>query len=419
MTSPRREQLAQAPRDCHGTGNLPWEEACRLAGDLPEVLPTVDVALAGALGATLAAPLSALVSVPGCDVSAMDGYAVAGDGPWTVVGRVLAGAAPSADSLNAGECLEVATGAPVPSGSEAVLPYEEASRDHDVVRGQAGAPGRHIRREGEACPAGTTLVPRGRLVTPVVTGLAASVGHDTLAVIRPPRVRAVLTGDEVVGRGLPGPGRVRDAVGPMLPGIVADAGGRLVEMQAVSDEPDRLADLLREDDTDVVAVCGASSAGPADHLHTILARLGAKVLVPGVACRPGHPQSLARMTDGRWVVGLPGNPFAALAGALTLLAPLLAKCAGRGPVRNPSARIEGEVRPHPTDTRLVAVAWSGSSARPVGHDRPAALWGAAIADALAVVPPGWAGGPVELLPLPTGHPQHSSHDADGGFSPRQ
>ena len=65
------------------------------------------------------------------------------------------------------------------------------------------------------------------------------------------------------------------------------------------------------------------------------------------------------MPGGRWVVGLPGNPFAALAGALTLLDPLLAKCAGRGPARNPSARIEGEVRPHATDTRLVAVAWSG------------------------------------------------------------
>jgi molybdopterin molybdotransferase len=361
---------------------------------------TVDVPLAEALGATLAAPLPALVSVPGCDVAAMDGYAVTGPGPWTVVGQMLAGAEPPADSTRDGECLEVATGAPVPARADAVLPYEEACRDGDVVSGPVGAAGRHLRRRGEVCAAGTTLVPAGRRVTPSVLGLAAGVGHDTLAVTAPPRVHVVVTGDEVVGHGLPGPGRVRDAVGPMLPGLVESAGGTLVSTQAVADDPDQLVDALCSGKTDVVAVCGASSVGPADHLTTVLSRLGAETLVRGVACRPGHPQSLARLPRGRWVVGLPGNPFAALAGALTLLVPLLAKCAGRGVLRNPSARIRGEVNPHPTDTRLVAVAWSGSVVRPVGHDRPAALWGAAIADALAVVPPAWSGGPVQLLPLP-------------------
>ena len=419
IASQRRQSAdARAPKGCSGSAHLPWEEARSVACDVPDVLRTVDVPLAEALGATLAEPLTALVSVPGCDVSAMDGYAVAGRGPWTVVGQVLAGAQPPADSLRDGECLEVATGAPVPARADTVLLYEAAARDGEMVSGPVSAPGRHIRRRGEACPKGTVLMPRGRQVSPAVIGLAAGAGHDTLAVTEPPRVRVVVTGDEVVPRGLPGSARVRDAVGPMLPGLIATAGGNHLGTQAVGDDPDRLTDALCTGAADVVAVCGASSFGPSDHLHTVLARLGAETLVRGVACRPGHPQTLARMPGGRWVVGLPGNPFAALAGALTLLDPLLGKCAGRGHARNPSGLIEGEVRPHSTDTRLVAVAWQGSSAWPVGHDRPAALWGAAIADALAVVPPGWAGGPVELLPLPTGHPQPSSRDADGGFSPR-
>lgn len=395
----RTAENERPPLGCHSSGQLSWEEAHHVASSVPDVLRTVDVPLAEALGATLARPLPALVSVPGCDVSAMDGYVVAGAGPWTVVGHVLAGAEPPADSMTGGECLEVATGAPVPARADAVLPYEEACRDGDVVSGTVGAAGRHIRRRGEVCTAGTPLVPAGSRVTPAVIGLAAGVGHDTLAVTAAPLVRVVVTGDEVVGRGLPGPGRVRDAVGPMLPGLVASAGARLADTQQIGDDPDQLADALCGGQADVVAVCGASSVGPADHLHTVLSRLGAETLVRGVACRPGHPQSLARLPDGRWVVGLPGNPFAALAGALTLLAPLLAKSAGRGAVRCPSVRIQGEVRPHPTDTRLVAVAWSGSAVRPVGHDRPAALWGAAIADGLAVVPPDWPGGTVRLLPL--------------------
>jgi molybdopterin molybdotransferase len=348
----------------------------------------------------------------------MDGYAVAGDGPWAVVGRVLAGAKPPAGPLNRGECLEVATGAAVPSRADAVLAYEEVDRDGDLVQAPASPRGRHIRRRGEGCLVGTTLLPQGRLVTPAVLGLAASVGHDTLTVTRRPRVRVVLSGDEVVSRGLPRPGSVRDAVGPMLPGLVGAAGGVLVGTQGICDDPDQLIDSLREPEADVVVVCGGSSVGPADHLPMVLSALGAETLVPGVACRPGHPQVLARTPDGRWIVGLPGNPFAALAGALTLLGPLLARCSGRAPLRGPSAHLEGEVRAHSTDTRLVAVARTGSSARPVGHDRPGSLWGAALADSLAVVPPGWTGEPVELLPLPGAQDQQPSPgNGNGGHVP--
>ncbi|GGO64310.1 molybdopterin-binding protein [Nonomuraea cavernae] len=152
---------------------------------------------------------------------------------------------------------------------------------------------------------------------------------------------------------------------------------------------------------EVVVVCGASSRGPADHLRAVLADLGAETLVDGVAVRPGHPQLLARLPGGPLVAGLPGNPYAALGAALTLLVPVLDRLTGTERGRE-SAALAGPVRAHQHDTRLVAVRRTGGGAVPVGHDRPGSLWGAALADALAVVPPGWDGERVELLDLPGG-----------------
>ncbi|MGW0807457.1 molybdopterin molybdotransferase MoeA [Nonomuraea sp. NPDC002799] len=398
-----------------------WAAARALAIGAACPLKPASVPLAEALGCRLAGALVALVPVPGADVSAMDGYAVAGSGPWRVVGRVLAGGAPHGRRLRPGEAVEIATGAPVPAGSESVLPYEQASAGGERVDGRVTA-GRHIRLRGEDIAEGAVVLGAGAVVTPVVLGLAAGLGHDVLLVRPRPRVSVLVTGDEVVREGLPGPGRVRDAIGPFLPGLVEWAGGRVTGTVRLPDGPDPLraafagppaipSDLPASPSTpldagpgalaDVVVVCGASSKGPADHLRAVLADVGADVLVDGVAVRPGHPQMLARLPDGRLVVGLPGNPFAALAAALTLLAPILRELTGTTAPKETSA-LAGAVRTHPGNTCLVPVRRSGGGAVPVGHDRPGSLWGAALADALAVVPPGWAGERVELIELPLG-----------------
>jgi molybdopterin molybdotransferase len=385
----------------HHPPHVPWAEARRIAGSA-RALPSVEVSLEEAVGGTLAAALQARTAVPAFDTAAMDGYAVAGPGAWTLTGRVLAGAGPGGP-LSPGECTEIATGAAVPPGSDAVLPYEESLRRGDQVDQESAGElrqDRHIRRRGEDCPEGTHLAQPGQLVTPALAGLAASVGHDTLEVVRRPQVVVLLTGDEVVQRGAAGPGHVRDAIGPMLPSIVAETGGIVMDRTGVADDEHAVEKALQAPDADVLAVCGSSSSGPADHLRRVLTGSGADLLVGGVACRPGHPQLLARTSDGRWVVGLPGNPFAALVATVTLLVPLLEASAGRRPPAPQYARLHGEVRPHPRDTRLVAVRRFGDVAHAVGHDRPGVLWGAALADALAVVPPGWDGEPVELVALP-------------------
>ncbi|MGI5282648.1 molybdopterin molybdotransferase MoeA [Nonomuraea polychroma] len=403
---------------------MSWEAARVVAAGAARPLGPLSVPLSEALGCRLAAPVTALVALPGVDVAAMDGYAVAGEGPWRVVAHVLAGGTFYPGALQAGEAVEIATGAPAPAGAEAVLPYEQADvgpphtgpmtvprmRSAHGVPGEVwvdgpAEPGRHIRRRGEDIAEGAVALGTGAVVTPVVLGLAAALGHDELLVRPKPRVTVLVTGDEVVQHGLPGAGRVRDAIGPFLPGLVEWAGGRVTGSVRLPDGAAPLRAALTAS-ADVIVVCGASSKGPADHLRAVLGDLDADVLVDGVAVRPGHPQLFARLPDGALVVGLPGNPFAALAASLTLLVPILHGLAGRrgGASSRPveTSALAGTVRAHPRDTRLVPVRRTGRGAVPVGHDRPGSLWGAALAEALAVVPPGWSGDQVELIELPPG-----------------
>ena len=391
-------ETAVMERTTHRCGGMDWESARQVAAAAAPVLPAVSVPLAVAAGCRLAEPLRALVALPGVDVSAMDGYAVAGPRPWRVLGRVLAGGEPFAGALEPGEAVEIATGAPVPPGAHSVLPYESAH--HGVTPGFVLGEverGRHIRRRGEDVAENAVVLPARTLLTPVVLGFAAGLGHDTLRVHPCPRVDILVTGDEVLTTGLPGPGRVRDAIGPWLPGLITWAGGETRSPVRLPDGAAPLhAALADESAGDILVVCGASSKGPADHLHEVLTDMGAEILVDGVSVRPGHPQLLARLRSGRLLVGLPGNPFAALSAALTLLAPALSSSCAPGPL----ATLATQVKPHPTSTRLLPVHLTGTTAHPVGHDRPGSLWGAALADALAVIPPAWSGGPVEILELP-------------------
>jgi molybdopterin molybdotransferase len=336
--------------------------------------------------------------MPGYDNAAMDGYAVAGGGPWTVVGIVAAGETPLESPLRPGEAVGIATGAPTPQGTEAVLPVEHSARVGSAVHGEVTR-GKHVRWMGEDCGLGAELAPVGTVVSAAVAGLAASVGHDRLLVHRKPRVMIVITGDEVMSAGIPPPGHVRDAVGPMMPGLVSAAGGLAEKVLVKRDGAAVLAETLTTAEADVVVICGGTSVGPADHLRSVLRGLRAELLVDTVACRPGHPQLLAVLPSGRPVVGLPGNPLAAVAAVVTLLKPILASLGGRSLPDRTTARWGGGTDPHPTHTRLIPVRVESGLAVPVGHDRPGTLVGVALADSLAILPPRWSGENVELVRL--------------------
>ncbi|HWN36730.1 MAG TPA: molybdopterin molybdotransferase MoeA [Pseudonocardia sp.] len=388
-----------------------WDDARAAAHRVAVPAPLRTVSLDAALGCVLAEPMRALVAIPPADCSAMDGYAVCGEAPWTVVSSARAGEGRAAP-LHPGTACEIATGAPVPAGTLGVLPYEKSRRTGELVTG-AVEPGRHVRRAGEECAAGEQVLAAGGVLGPAAVGLAAALGHDRVLVRPTPRVCALVTGDEVIETGLPGSGRVRDAIGPMLPGLTAWAGGRFDGVTRLADSAPVLEAALAAADAELVVVSGSSSRGPADHLRPVLLALGARLVVDGVRCRPGHPQAMAQLPDGRLVVGLPGNPLAAFVAFLTLALPVVTGLRGLPLAELPAAAapIAAGIRGAPVGhgpgpggrggghqgTRLVPVRVCAGAPVELPHAGSAMLRGLAAADALAVLTPY---GRTRLHPLP-------------------
>lgn len=393
---------APVPPSPHAPRAVSWAEARALAhGAARRPVRSVLVPLRDAAGSTLAEDLRTPRPVPAFDTAAMDGFAVSGPGPWAIRGVVRAGSDRSGE-LGAGEAVAISTGGPVPCGADAVLPKELAGLDGDGrVLGPVPEAGRHIRRAGEDAAAGECLAPAGTRVGPALIGIAAGCGHDALPVRPRPRVALLVSGDELEFAGIPGPGRVRDALGPLLPALVAELGGEAPTVRHVPDRPEGglAAAVHAARDAEVVVVTGSTSVGDTDQLRRLLADAGARRVVDTVACRPGHPMLLAELPTGRLVVGLPGNPYAALVAARTLLGPLLAGLSGRALAPLLCLPVRGRAGAAAGSTRLVPVAWAGGEARIVAGHGAAFLRGAALADALAALPPGWRDGdPAPLLP---------------------
>ncbi|MFF4856422.1 molybdopterin molybdotransferase MoeA [Streptomyces rubiginosohelvolus] len=393
----------------------PWDRARAVAARAGRGGPpaTIRLPLDRAPGHVLAEALGALTDLPSFDTSAMDGWAVAGPGPWAFEAGagLLAGRGPAA-ALPDGTAVRIATGARVPPETTAVIRSEHAHVDE--ARGLLHArrsvvTGQDIRPRGQECRSGEQLVPAGTVVTPAVLGLAAAAGYDALPVVPRPRVDILVLGDELLNAGLPHDGLIRDALGPMLGPWLRALGAEVSGPRRLGDDAGALRSALTSSDADLIVTTGGTAAGPVDHVHPVLDALGAELLVDGVAVRPGHPMLLARLSpDGPYLVGLPGNPLAAVSGLLTLAEPLLAGIAGR-PAQDPyRALVHAEVHGHPHDTRLVPVvhrpgrAGGRDHVAPLRYNGPAMLRGIAAADGLAVVPPGGvrSGTEVEILDLP-------------------
>ncbi|MGW1168704.1 molybdopterin molybdotransferase MoeA [Streptomyces sp. NPDC002550] len=405
---PAGQVPAPAP-ETHGERHraTPWAQAREIAARAARARvrrAPVSVPLGDALGLVLAAPLDALTDLPSFDTSAMDGWAVAGPGPWEVRDEgVLAGHA-QPEPLTDGMAVRIATGARIPADTTAVLRSEHGRTDtqgrlhatREIVHGQ------DIRPRGQECRSGDQLLPVGTRVTPAVLGLAAAAGYDTVTAVPRPRAEVLVLGDELLTEGRPRDGLIRDALGPMLPPWLRALGAEVVAVRRIGDDAKALRRAVTGSEADLVVTTGGTAGGPVDHVHPILERIGAELLVDGVKVRPGHPMLLARTKDDQHLVGLPGNPLAAVSGLLTLAEPLLRTLAAH-PAPEPYTLPLGEaVQGHPHDTRLIPVVLRGDRAVPLHYNGPAMLRGVAAADALAVVPPGGArqGEEAELLDLP-------------------
>ncbi|WP_374946456.1 molybdopterin molybdotransferase MoeA [Agreia sp.] len=404
-----------------GGHRVSWTQARQLAFAATRALPPTTVSLSAAVARTLAEPVIALCDVPHYASSAMDGWAVRGSGPWVLAGGSSASAG-AADSVAAAaaaaganadtesdadatadadsdaaptssEARAIVTGGLIPEGFDAVLRSEAGDVDSDARAGGDQIlrstvtpwPGQHIRPQGEEFRRGDVAIEAGVRLNPAHIAVAAACGVDALVVRARGRVSLVLTGDEVVTHGIPAPGTVRDSFGPQLPAFVGMLGAEVVRQERVGDDHDALVRALSADASahDVIITTGGTGSSSADHLRRALAELGARILVDGVAMRPGGPSLLARFADGRLLIGLPGNPLAAIMGLLTLAAPLLGALAGAGPPEPSRIRLAQAVPAGRGETRLIPFRLVDGLARPSAFTGSAMLRG--LADASGVL----------------------------------
>nr|WP_307031773.1 molybdopterin molybdotransferase MoeA [Arthrobacter globiformis] len=388
-----------------------WPEARQLAFDCAVALAPLDVPLPLAAGRTLTRDVAALQKLPHYDSSAMDGWAVNGSGPWVLTDHGC--------FVSPGRAIVIATGGLVPAGTQSIL-RKESGQLHQNADGslllrlndnaKEGEPGlgQHIRPAAEEAVAGELLIPAGTTLNPGHIALAAVAGHDTLQVQPRPVVGIVLTGSEVVTQGVPAPGQVRDTFGPQLGTVISLLGGTSAGSLRIGDSyPDWLAALGGSDAfpgvmPDVIVTTGGTGCSGTDHFRAAVAALGGRLLLDGIAMRPGHPAVLAELPDSRFVVGLPGNPLAAMMALITLADPLLAALGGRPLSAVGQVTSAADVDPYPGRTRLIPCRFIEGLAFPASHTGPGMMRGLAWADGVMAVPPGGvqSGEPVPVLPLP-------------------
>jgi molybdopterin molybdotransferase len=284
-------------------------------------LPAESTPLEQAVGRILSADLVSPLDVPGFDRAAMDGYALRGADTagaseynpldFPVVGQSMPGQ-PFAGALPERAAIRIMTGAPIPPSVDAVVPAEYVSEANGhIAITRSVAPGQHVGHRGEDIGEGAAALPAGRQLRPQDVGLIASLGFASIEVVRQPRVRILVTGNEVRAPGSPkGNYEIYDANSYMLRGLVDRDGGVLESHQRLGDDPAVIRAALAAPGADVILVSGGSSVGSEDHAPRLVAELG-ELPIHGVAMRPSSPAGVGRIGE-TLVFLLPGNPVSSL-----------------------------------------------------------------------------------------------------------
>jgi len=309
------------------------------------------VPLDAAAGRVIAAPPVASVDVPSFDRAAMDGFAVRAEDTFgagrhdprtlEIVGKILTGQIPTR-SIAAAQCVEIATGAPMPAGADAVVMVEET--EHIAGTNQVRIftpvyPRQNVGRRGADIEAGQRTLKAGEQLTPGRLGALAAIGAPDIEVFAKPEVAILSTGNEIAAPGQPlEPGQVYDINRYTLSSIVGAHGGVPVSLPSTADTIDALtAALDRALAHDVVVFSGGSSVGEHDLIMDLIMRRG-DIVFHGVAVKPGKPTLFGRI-DGKPVLGMPGYPTSCLSNGYMLLMPMLRKIARLPEFRPQIARV--------------------------------------------------------------------------------
>lgn len=284
----------------------------------------------------LTSDLAALRTQPAADLSAMDGYAICGSGPWQRIGESRAGA-PFDGALTPGQCVRISTGAQMPGGSESVLIQENAVVDGSAVAladGEEGPEsGRHVRKAGFDFGEGQTVLRAGTRLTPATVALAVAAGHHEVSVASPPSVAVLDSGDELVALGKPvARHQIPASNGVMLSWMLTPCVGPVQSIGPVADDAEALADALkRSENCQILVTSGGASVGDHDLVQQALRDWGAEIDFWKVAIKPGKPLMVAtRQWDWGWqvILGLPGNPVSSFVTAFLFALPLVRKAMG-------------------------------------------------------------------------------------------
>ncbi|MEK7950317.1 molybdopterin molybdotransferase MoeA [Luteolibacter soli] len=365
-------------------------------------LGTETVALAAALGRTLAAPISADRPFPPYRRAMMDGIAFAADtlpatGPVLFAGLHAAGDPPPG-ALPPGQAWEIMTGAVVPDDCDTVVPYEDLDSGRPAASFKKG---QFIHDAGSDADAGAMLVAAGNSIGPVEIAIAASVGLTEAEVFRRAKVAILSTGDEAVPPdATPQPWEIRRSNGPMLEAMLTRRGSPIVFHDHAPDDPAICGRQLDEAlaSCDVLLICGGISKGKKDFIRGLLEERLGKPAFHGVEQRPGKP--LAFWSGPPAVFALPGNPVSVLATFTRHVLPALSRLEGRE-FSPPRVRMNEVPTPLPKFSWLLTVATGPDGtllARPPGNSGD--FISVAGSCGIVEVPPGRPADTFDFHPFP-------------------
>ena len=309
------------------------------------------VSLQEAHGRVLAGPILSSIDVPAFDRSAMDGFALkaeetvgAGDYnplPFSVIGVSMPGRSFDGD-LGNGQAVRIMTGAPIPVGADAVVPAEFATEKDGTVEIVDAVPTlKHIGRTGEDVQSGSMLLEAGHRLRPQDCGLIASIGQAEVSVIRQPRVRIVVTGNELAEPGAErSPFQIYEANSHVVSGLIPRDGGVIESRVRCEDDRDSIRDAITASGADVILISGGSSVGSEDHAPGLVAELG-ELPIHGVAMRPSSPAGVGRI-GAELIFLLPGNPVSCLCAYDFFAGRAIRRLAGRS-ADWPYQKVQGEL----------------------------------------------------------------------------